>query len=267
MTLTRPSIVRALTLSVVVLSAACARAPVATAPAPVPITTGEQLLRAMHDRYAGKWYRTLTFVQRTVESPPGVAERRSTWLEAMAVPGRLRIDTDREKGNGTLYARDSQFVVRDNQMRFAAAGHNPLLVLGFDVYALAPERTAQIVRGLGFNLDSVREDTWQDRPVYVVGAAAGDARTHQIWVDKERLVFVRMLQPLAGDPSKTIEYRFNKYEPLAGGWIAPEVEALLDGKRTLFEEYTEVRANVPLDDALFDPRKWSTAPFWRASPR
>jgi hypothetical protein len=263
MTLSRSTLVHALALSVVLLSA-CVRAPVGGAPSPiVAVTTGDQLLRAMHDRYAGKWYRTLTFVQRTVESPPGAAERRSTWLEAMAVPGRLRIDTDLAKGDGTLFARDSQFVIRGNQQRFAVAGHNPLLVLGFDVYAQAPARTAEIVRGLGFKLDSVREDTWQERPVYVVGAPAGDLRSHQIWVDRERLVFVRMLQPLAGDPSKTIEYRFNKYEPLAGGWIAPEVEGLLDGRRTLFEEYTEVRANVPLDDAIFDPRRWSSVPHWR----
>jgi hypothetical protein len=25
---------------------------------------GEELIRQMHDRYAGKWYRTLTFVQK-----------------------------------------------------------------------------------------------------------------------------------------------------------------------------------------------------------
>ena len=263
MILSRSTLARALALSVVLL-AACARAPVGGAPSPtVAITTGEELLRAMHQRYDGKWYRTLTFVQRTVESPPGAAERRSTWLEAMALPGRLRIDTDRAAGSGTLFARDSQFVIRDNRMRFAVPGHNPLLVLGFDVYALPPARTADIVRGLGFKLDTVREDTWQGRPTYVVGAPAGDLRSHQIWVDKERLVFVRMLQPLAGDPSKTIEYRFNKYEPLAGGWIAPEVEALLDGQRTLFEEYTEVRANVALDEAIFDPRRWNTVPHWR----
>ena len=263
MTLIRPSLVRTLALSAVVLSAACARAPVSTAPAPVAITTGDQLLRAMHDRYAGKWYRTLTFVQRTVESPPGGAERRSTWLEAMALPGRLRIDTDRAQGNGTLFARDSQFVIRNNQVRIAAAGHNPLLVLGFDVYALAPERTAEILRGLGFQLGAVREDTWQGRPAYVVGGAPGDLHSHQFWVDRERLVFVRLLQPWPGDTTKTSEFRFNKYEPLAGGWIAPEVEAFVDGRRTLLEEYTEVRPNVRLDDAIFDPRQWNTAPHWR----
>jgi hypothetical protein len=263
MTLSRSTVLRAAAVSAVVLSA-CVRSPAAGGPSTaVPITTGEQLLRAMRERYDGKWYRTLTFVQRTTESTANNQERRSTWLEAMALPGRLRIDTDIEKGNGTLFARDSQFVIRENRLRAAVPGHNPLLVLGFDVYALPPARTAEILRGLGFQLGAVREDTWQNRPVYVVGGAAGDLHSHQFWVDRERLVFVRLLQPWPGDTTKTFEFRFNKYEPLAGGWIAPEVEAFVDGRRTLLEEYTEIRPNVQLDDALFDARQWKTAPHWR----
>ena len=263
MTLPRSTAVRVLALSIVVLSG-CARTITSGGPAPAAtISTGEELLRAMRERYDGKWYRTLTFVQQTTEVQANGQERRSTWLEAMALPGRLRIDTDREKGNGTLFARDSQFVIRENRLRAAVPGHNPLLVLGFDVYALPPARTVEILRTLGFTLGAVREDTWQGRPMYVVGGAPGDLHSHQFWVDRERLVFTRLLQPWPGDTSKTFEFRFNKYEPLAGGWIAPEVEAFVDGRRTLLEEYTEIRPNVPLDDALFDARKWSTAPHWR----
>jgi hypothetical protein len=59
---------------------ACARAP----RAPTIPPSGDAVLRAMYDRYAGQWYRTLTFGQRTVQIPPGGgAERRATWWEAM----------------------------------------------------------------------------------------------------------------------------------------------------------------------------------------
>jgi hypothetical protein len=96
-----------------------------------------------------------------------------------------------------------------------------------------------------------------------VGAAAGDLKSHQFWIDRERLVFVRMLQPFPGDQSQTFEVRFNKYQPLAGGWIAPEVEGFVGRTRTLFEEYSSIRANVALDESLFDPRRWTEAPHWR----
>jgi hypothetical protein len=229
---------------------------------PSPVATGEALLARMHERYAGRWYRTLTFVQRTVESPPQGAERRSTWYEAMALPGRLRIDRDLTQGTGTLFARDSQYVFLSNQLRRAAAGHNVLQVLGFDVYGQPPARTAAVLRTLGFRLDSVRADTWQGRSVWVVGAPAGDARRAQFWVDQERLVFVRLVQPWPGDTSKPFEVRFNAYRPLGNGWIAPEVEAFVDGRRVLHESYEDVRADVPLDTALFDPRRWATARHW-----
>jgi hypothetical protein len=245
-----------------VLSAlsACARAP----RAPTGVTTADGVLRAMRERYDGKWYRTLTFAQRTVQVTPDGQERRSTWNEAMAIPGRLRIETDSTGRNGQIFARDSQFVVVNNALRRGVAGHNPLLVLGFDVYALPPARTAEILGGLGFPPGPVREGTWQERPVYIVGGGPTDLHSHQYWIDKERLVFVRLLQPLPGDTAKTYEVRFNKYRPLGDGWVAPEVEAFVEGKRTLFEEYEDIRYNQPLPDALFDPRAWAAA---RARPR
>ena len=241
-------------------------APAATVvPTPV-IASGDALLEAMRQRYDGKWYRTLTFTQRTVQvAPTGGPERRSTWYEAMHAPGRLRIDTDSTLRSGQLFARDSQFLVLNGEVRRAAAGHNVLLVLGFDVYAQPAARTSAILRGLGFPNGPVREDTWQGRPVWVVGARAGDLRSHQYWVDQERLVFVRLLQPFPGDTTQTFDVRFNKYRPLEGGWIAPEVEAFVGTRRILFEEYSDVRANVDLDPRLFDPRSWTAAKHWRSA--
>ena len=135
---------------------------------------------------------------------------------------------------------------------------HPLLVLGFDIYMQPVERTiAALTRGpRPFDLSILSEATWQGRPVYVVGARAGDLHSRQFWVDKERLLFVRMLNPAPQDTAKTSEIRFNKYEPLAGGWIAPEVEFLMDGDRQFLEEYKQIQVNVAIPDAMWDPRQW-----------
>ena len=236
--------------------AACAGAP----RAPSVPASGDAVLRAMRERYDGKWYRTLTFGQRTVQIPPGGgAERSATWWEAMSIPGRLRIETDTAGRSGQLFARDSQFVIVNGALRRGVPGHNVLQVLGFDVYAQPVERTSGILRALGFPGGPVRVDTWDGRPVYVVGGAPGDLHSHQYWIDRERLVFVRLLQPFPGDTAQTYDVRFNKYRPLGDAWIAPEVEALVAGKRTLYEEYFDVRENPRLPDALFDPRAWTSA--------
>ncbi len=64
----------------------------AAAPAPPdsisPPKDGLELIGQMRQRYLGKWYRTLTFVQKTTLADGKV----ETWYEAAELPGKLRID-------------------------------------------------------------------------------------------------------------------------------------------------------------------------------
>jgi hypothetical protein len=220
----------------------------------------------MHDRYAGKWYRTLTFRQATTQSAtPGGPERKTTLYETLMLPGRLRIDTDLERGTGILFANDSQYNVLNNTVRRSAAGHNVLLVLGFDVYGQPPARTAEVLKSLGFPMQPVREGTFEGRPVWIAGGGPNDLHSPQFWVDKERLVFVRLLQPYVVEPSKTQEIRFEDYRPAGGGWVAARVVGSVDGQRFLLEEYDDIRVDPQVNPALFDPRHWNAAPHWARS--
>ena len=237
------------------------------APPQRPITTPRQLLDAMHARYEGKWYRTLTFRQDNTQHHPDGTVEHSVWREWLQAPGRLRIEFQPpDSGNGVLFANDSIYPFKaDSQMPAGRAFIHPLLVLGFDVYAQPVEHTQQQLATRGFDLSVLSEATWEGRPVWVVGAKAGDARTRQFWVDKERLVFVRLLEPSRADTTKITETRFNKYAPLEGGWVSPEVEFLVDGQQQFLEEYSEIKANVAFPARLWDPRAWKAARG--ASPR
>jgi len=212
---------------------------------PAEITSGARLITAMHDRYAGKWYRTITFVQ--------------TWYEAAYLPGRLRIDTNLGMKSGAVYARDSVYSFADGKLVRADSGFNELLLLGFDVYTQPAARTDGILRRIGVDVSKIHEATWNGQPVYVVGAALGDTTSKQFWVDRERLLFVRLVEKT---PRGYTDFRFNKYELVNGGWIATEVEQLVNGSRVLLEEYRDVRPYATLSTALFDPRQWLTAAHW-----
>jgi hypothetical protein len=215
--------------------------------------TGRDVLKAMHDRYAGKWYRTLAFVQYNTATGADGATTHSVWREYLALPGRLRIEPD--SGPGRLFAHDSQFVVAGGGAPQATAFVHPLMVLGFDVYFDPVARTVERLERLGFDLATVHDDTWDGRPVYVVGAKRGDVHTRQFWVDQERLVCVRMLEPGRRDTSSTSDIRFNKYRPLAGGWVAVEMAFLVNGQPRWLEEYRAVEGDLPLGDTLFDPTR------------
>ena len=107
-----------------------------------PITTARDLLEAMHARYDGKWYRTLTFLQHNTQHDPDGKIEHSTWREWLQAPGRLRIEFQPpDSGNGVLFANDSIFPFRHDSLLASRSFVHPLLVLGFDVYMQPVERT------------------------------------------------------------------------------------------------------------------------------
>jgi hypothetical protein len=136
------------------------------------------------------------------------------------------------------------------------------MILGFDIYKLPLAEVVEALKGLKFDLSILREDTWQGRSVYVVGAKRGELHSPQFWIDRQHLYFVRMLRPAGKDGLQTQETQFNKYQRLGRGWMAPEVIFKVDGQTLTTEEYFDMRADVPLDSRLFDPQYWTTV-HWK----
>jgi hypothetical protein len=132
-----------------------------------------------------------------------------------------------------------------------------LLVLGFDVYRQSVKRTIEQIAGQGYDLSKFREDTWEGAPVYVVGADAGDSTTKQFWIEQDRLLFVRLIEPDQHDKSKTDDIRFTDYRKVSPGWVAARVDLYVDGKNTFTERYADIRVNPKLDPAIFDPTQFA----------
>ena len=227
------------------------------------ITTSDELIHAMQAKYAKSWYKTATFVQKTTTHQADGRTKVETWYEAMSLPGSLRIDfTPTKDGNGILFTNSQIYVFKNGKIDSNRAFVHPLMVLGFDVYGLPQADVIEKLKGLKFDLSIFRQDTWQGRPVYVVGAKAGDLHPPQFWIDQKNLYFVRMIRPAGRDGAQTQETQFNKYVKLGGGWMSPEVIFMVDGKITTTEEYSDLRANVKLPDKLFDPQSFATV-HWK----
>jgi hypothetical protein len=227
-------------------------------PDPTKPANGEQLIKQMRDRYSGKWYRTLTFTQKTSFADGRV----ETWYEALELPGKLRIDVAPLDSMKTLLFRnDSLYQFSQGKLKESKPLVHPLMVLGFDVYGAPVGETVKKLKDLGYDLSKLHERTWQGRLTYVVGAQPGDTVSPQFWIDAERLYFVRSVEPSKKDPTVINDTRFEKYIPLGGGWVETEVLFLSNGKQVVKEEYLEPKADVKLDPAIFVPDTW-TAPGW-----
>ena len=182
------------------------------------IKTSEDLLAAMRKKYVKSWYKTTTFKQITTDFEKDGTKKVAVWYEAISMPGRLRIDFDPVKdGNGILFANDNIFTFKAGKLENSRPLIHPLVLLAFDVYFLPVEQTTAKLKQLKFDLSILREDTWQGRPVYVVGAKAGDLHSAQFWIDKQRLYFVRMIRPVGKERVLTSETQFNKYQRLDDG--------------------------------------------------
>lgn len=260
---TRPLLATAASLGALMLGA-CAHHVAVDTSTPAD---GTALLQRMHDRYAGRWYNTLTFVQKTTQYPPNAAPRVSTWYESV-LGDRLRIDFGNpSEGNGVLYTPDSAYIMRDGKLVRARAEGNIFLPLISSVYLRPMPVTLAQLAPYHFDLARIRRDTWEGRPTFVVGARdAGDLESPQFWVDAERLVVTRFLAPLIPNgKAKSQDIRLEKYVPVAGGWLETRVRMLDADQPLQTEEYTDWHANVKFPRNFFDPAHWDEGPHWAAS--
>lgn len=218
------------------------------------IQTPEQLVGEMREAYSDTFFKTLTFTQKTVHTNQDGTRNEETWYESYKAPGNLSIrfgSVDSE--NGILFSNDSVFSFEAGTARAARPLIHPLLLLGFDVYTLPVEQTVAKLTTLGFDMSVLSEGMWKERPVYIVGAMAGDDTTKQFWVDQERLVLVRTLEPRM---RMMIEVQFDDYQQVDGSWVGAEVLFLRDGEIVTEEYYSDLKANVDIDDREFDPLQW-----------
>jgi len=227
-----------------------------------PQQDGRDLIRAAHARYAGKWFTTMTFVQKTTfpgrpsTSPGGLVQ---TWYETMQVPGMLRIDlAPAASGNGMIFRNDSLYQLAGGTVRGSRAMKHSMLILLHDIHAVPAEVTIANLESLGFDLGKTHETTFEGVPVIVVGAAAGDTTSKQFWIEKERLLLVRLIEPNAGGG---MDAHFGGYVRHGGAWVERVIKIHQGGKLNQLEEYLDVRTDVKLEPGLFDPAR-TTPPSW-----
>jgi hypothetical protein len=218
--------------------------------APRPPTDGRELLKAMHARYAGRWYRDFMLVQDVTRYRDGREDGRERVTEYLSLPGRVRAITGPiEDGKAEIYDGGAFHIYEKGRLTRKLDSVHGVLVLGFDVYVQEPERTVAQIEALGIDLGRLREAEWKGRPAWVVGAPEGDETTPQFWVEKERLLCTRVLWKR---PTGILDVEMGRFEPLGEGWIAAELVFRRDGRTALREDYATFRLVDRMDPALFD---------------
>ncbi|MGH9743813.1 MAG: hypothetical protein ACRD51_15825 [Candidatus Acidiferrum sp.] len=218
---------------------------------------GRALLTAMHDRYKDSWYDSVFFKEKAITLNPDGTWKTEIWDEALQLPGKLRINRGPSReGNGVIFDNGTLTTFKNGKDEGTRPYVHMLLVLGFDVYRQDPSKTIQQSEAQGFDLNKIHEEKWQGQLVYVVGAHKGGLKSKQFWIEKKRLLFVRLLEPDPHDAEKIRDSRFMGYRKLSSGWISARVEFYTDGKNFFNEDYFDIHENAKFSPDLFDPKKF-----------
>ena len=230
------------------------------APAAPAIASARDLVREMHDRYSGNWYRTLRFAQTNTFYTQSGKEEKSRWVENLSVPGRLRIDFEPLSSKSGMLILNNRVTTYDNGRRVdSRRSIQAILTLTADVYAIPAAVTIRRLDSLKIDLDKFRTDKLDKKKVYVIGADDGDLQSNQVWIDAERLLLVRLIQTEArGDRTVTTDTSVGEYRDIDGFPVAHEYVSMRDGKPYFKEEYENVRVNADLPAGIFDPTRWSS---------
>jgi len=233
---------------------------------------GMEVLERMRKRYEGKWYRTLTFSQKTtMAGRNGGPPREETWHESLLfrepAGGMLRIDNgDPANGNGSVSTADSTWIVRAGKLSASRGEGNPFIPLIENVYLQPASLTALQIAPLNFDMSRVVDGTWRSRPVWIVGASsASDTTSPQFWIDTDRLVLVRMFIGTAAN-RPPLDIQLDNLVETGGGWLATKVVMYSGGAPRQTEEYYDWKTKGKLDEGLFHPGTWSTAQHWVKKP-
>ncbi len=219
------------------------------------ISSTESLLKEMHKRYHGKFYRHITFVQlNKIFKSDSVAEN-SVWYEAFEYPGKLRVDYGPTVGkDGYIFINDSVYYFKDGLLINKEKKINESMLLSGDIYCLQIPEVVTKLNLLGYDIKKFREDKWKERPVYVVGAESGNDTSRQFWIDREFLYVVRHI---INENGIIQEIHFSEHQANGKFYIEDEVKIMENGKIVKTERYAEVNPNIMLPLTIFDPNQWS----------
>lgn len=220
-------------------------------PALAQYENGEELIRAMHKKHAGKYCRTVTFDQRTVRyDTSGNIKDTSYWYEWIGYPDKFRIDFGKKYGgNCVIFKNDSVFNYRRHQLVKSYFQENDLILLLGGMYHRPADSVLARLGRLGYDLDQLTMLDVNGRKLYLVSSAD---KSHQFWVDKKDLKVVK-LRTMA-TANNQLEIAFEDFRRTCKGFTETKVTARKNGKLEQTEEYLNLQTEVAIPDSIFNKK-------------
>lgn len=212
---------------------------------------GEELLRAMHKKYANNYCQTVVFDQKTTRfDSTGAIIDTSYWYEWIQYPDKFRIDFGKKHGgNCVIFKNDSAFNYRKNKLVRKGRDENDLLLLLGGMYYRPFDSVVARLERLGYDLDKVTQVNVNKNIFYIVGSADN---TQQVWVDKKDLKVVKIKTRLS--EKDILQISFDGFKKTCKGFTETKVSAYKNDKLEQKEEYLNLKTGIAIPDSIFNKK-------------
>ncbi len=213
--------------------------------------TGEKILLKMHNRFAGKWYKTFTFTQKTESYINDSLIKTATWHEAIVFPDYFRISFGKMKeGNAVIFVKDSSFNFSKGKLvRKELRGEDLTFLLG-GMYFYPLDTVFTKMHKEGYDINKAHESTWKGKKYFVLGSQNDEEKTNQLWIDKEKLFVKRFIKY---NSSGKEEGLFGDHVKIGKAWSETSCSFFVNDKLIQKESYYDCIANKSVNLGLFDP--------------
>jgi hypothetical protein len=202
--------------------------------------TGEDILKRMHEKYREGMCRNYTFSQRNSHYQNDTLIGPSVWHESVGLPDKFRIVFgDSAKGNMVLFRNDSVFRYRNNKVLKASSDSNNLLLVPGGMYYRDFNDVKRRLSSSGYDLSKSSERQWNKKKVWVVGAGPEDDHSNQLWIDKDDLKVVRIIERL--NEKEMMDMRFESHQKWCRGFVENKVSFRRNGLLEQVEEYYDLK--------------------------
>ena len=228
------------------------------------ISNVETLVRAMQRKNRERWFDAFTFVQETIRfNKDGSPKDTSIWYEAIAYPDHFRIDYgDLADGNSSVFRRDSAYRFKAGELIKSSHDPQQFLLMKGGLYHYETKEVMDKLRAYGYNTKGFHASEWNSRPIWVLGAEAGDLDAPQFWIDAEHFYLLRRISKLKDGRLLDVHYGDHIYSD--GGWVEQEVKFYLDGLYLQLEYYKEINTAPDLPKGFFDPGQFGKEHWYQS---
>lgn len=224
-------------------------------------THAQDVVHQMYLKYSKNFRKSLSFIQQTDTYRNYSLIKTATWYEVLVYPDKLRIDIGNPAdGNSIFFVNDSVYRAQNGQVKNRGyQPHDLLFVLG-GMYSFSLDKVYTKLKAIGYDTDKSFETIWKGRKVIVTGTDNEETESNQFWVDKEKLVTLRIINNKDGQKTEIV---CADYIPLGSNLCETSIEFYVNGKLRQTEKYSDIKENINVDMGYLDPYKMEQVTFWK----